>query len=734
MKKLRIIAMFLALAMTLSVFTMTSFATQTEGDTEEMPFTDVDADSWYYTYVKYVYGHNLFKGTSEDKFSPDMEMTRAMFVQLFANLDGADLSQYTETKFADVDMKEWYGPAVAWAEANSVVNGTSETTFSPADEITREQMCVLLVNYAKYADIDLTVEDPKETNFPDAEKISSWAKEAVEICAAAGIINGKGDGSVDPQGTASRAEVATLITNFHTKFFSEDELDMWFDHTTVKVARSDTTSSGKTTYTMYMAKNEIEACQVFLATEADRSGLTIEVTPFKNGSGAELTTEIFEEYYTKMDNGIYRPDALPPVQGEFSIKANQSKGFLIKAKTTADTAEGEYTAQVIVKEGGNVVKQADVKVNVWNFTLSDETACATAFGLGRYDIYVDHMQYESDDSVLYKAYYDYLLENRISAYYLPYDLTDPRADEYMSDPRVTSFCITGYHDNKNDDEIREIYSKLSQNEEWLDKAYFYYVDEPMESGKLNDLKNAGERLEKLYPGYNMIAPYFTNIDISADLDQIGFMSDYLTIWCAKVFAHTLPEDKDIQGVQKAQYLMTDEQVAKYGTFEERMAAEVAGGDKLWWYHCWEPVDPYANFDASRQGLNHRVTFWHQQMYDITGCLYFNVNCWYEGGMDQWRNLKQVNAGGNDVYGDGILIYSGEKYGIRGPIGSLRLEDIRDGIEDYQYLEMAKTLLGQDRVDEIISQVTTGVLHYIDDDDVFAQIRIELGNALEAASK
>ena len=103
-------------------------------------------------------------------------------------------------------------------------------------------------------------------------------------------------------------------------------------------------------------------------------------------------------------------------------------------------------------------------------------------------------------------------------------------------------------------------------------------------------------------------------------------------------------------------------------------------------------------------------------------------------MDQWRNLKKVNAGGQDVYGDGILIYSGTKYGIRGPIGSLRLEDIRDGIEDYQYLEMAKDLLGQEEVDEIIAQVTTGVLHYIDDDDVFAQIRIELGNALENASK
>ena len=147
-----------------------------------------------------------------------MIMTRAQFVQLFANLDGADLSEYTETKFEDVDMNEWYGPAVAWAEANGVVNGTSETTFSPSEEITREQMCVLIVNYAEYADIDLSVEEPKDTEFTDADRISEWAAAAVESCAEAGIINGTGDGTFNPLGTADRASVATLITNFCTAF------------------------------------------------------------------------------------------------------------------------------------------------------------------------------------------------------------------------------------------------------------------------------------------------------------------------------------------------------------------------------------------------------------------------------------------------------------------------------------------------------------------------------------
>ena len=179
------------------------------------PFTDVAEDAWYYDYVAYVYRNNLFLGTSDTTFEPDTVMTRAMFVRLLANYEGVDFTQYedAELPFTDVDMDEWYGTAVAWAYENEVVLGTSDTTFNPGDEITREQMCLMLVNYMNYKEITLEGSD-KEVSFTDADKIADWAKDAVELCAAAGIVQGPGDGSFNPQGTASRAEVATLITNF----------------------------------------------------------------------------------------------------------------------------------------------------------------------------------------------------------------------------------------------------------------------------------------------------------------------------------------------------------------------------------------------------------------------------------------------------------------------------------------------------------------------------------------
>ena len=191
-----------------------SYTLTVHGTGQEMrpSFTDVPSDAWYTPYVEFAVSHSLFKGTSETTFSPDMAMSRAMFVQLFANLDGVNLSGYTSTPFSDAPLSSWYGPAVAWAAQNGVVNGTSPTTFAPDDEITREQMCVLIINYAKYKGI--TLNETKTVTFSDASNISSWARDAVEVCANAGIINGAGDGTFNPSGTASRAEVATLMANF----------------------------------------------------------------------------------------------------------------------------------------------------------------------------------------------------------------------------------------------------------------------------------------------------------------------------------------------------------------------------------------------------------------------------------------------------------------------------------------------------------------------------------------
>ncbi len=216
MKKMRWLSGLLALVMLAAAFIVPSAAAG-------LPFEDVPEDSWYYSYVSYAYENKLFNGTSDKTFEPQTAMTRAMFVRLMANYDGVDLSEgYTTSPFNDVEEDSWYFSAVSWAAENHVVSGTSATTFNPNDAITREQMCLLLLNYAEYAEI--TFEEKAETvTFSDEAEISSWAAAAVEVCQKAGIVSGKGDGRFDPKGTASRAEVATLLTNFHMDYADNEE-------------------------------------------------------------------------------------------------------------------------------------------------------------------------------------------------------------------------------------------------------------------------------------------------------------------------------------------------------------------------------------------------------------------------------------------------------------------------------------------------------------------------------
>jgi len=506
-------------------------------------------------------------------------------------------------------------------------------------------------------------------------------------------------------------------------------LDMWFDHVSKKTKQADTKSTGMYYYHMYMAKNEIEGCQ-FLVSPSANAMIDAKVTDFVNADGDVLECELFyEHYFVLKDYKTRMPDALPPMTEPIEVKAGTSQGFYFKTKTTPETKAGDYTATVTVLVDGKEVNRGTVTLTVWDFTLSEDTGFDTAIDISQYGIYSSHNLPEGDGGELYRIYYDFMLENRVASYTLPYDILDERVDEYLDNPRVTAFMIGGdYNGNNTDPEkIKAIYEKLSKNPEWFDKGFFYYVDEPTEMGKLNQLKAAGEKLEALYPGYQMISPFFFNINIGDGRDQFEFMSDYLRIWCTKVNAWTDPYT-DVPG---AVHMMDQYQVAKYGDYASRVAKEVEGGDKNWVYYCWEPVEPYTMFDASHDTIEERVAMWQAMDNDVTGLLYFTATEW-TGQM--WRSLDKLNAGGQIVYGDGILIYPGYKYGVHGPISSMRFESLRDGIEDYMYLDMAKRyvadgLMDQDMYDEIMNIVTVDVLNWCDDSDVFYDTRVALGNLL-----
>ncbi len=174
-----------------------------------LPFTDVPADRWSYPYIKQLYDAGVVSGTSATTFEPTANVTRAQFVTMIAGLAGADVSGYASGPFDDVQTGSWYAPYVNWAAASGIVSGTSATTFEPAAEISRQDMAVMLYNYAQQAGVQL--KQTTVTPFTDEGSIAAYALPAVQALHSAGVISGMPDGSFQPQATTTREQACVVL-------------------------------------------------------------------------------------------------------------------------------------------------------------------------------------------------------------------------------------------------------------------------------------------------------------------------------------------------------------------------------------------------------------------------------------------------------------------------------------------------------------------------------------------
>ena len=516
----------------------------------------------------------------------------------------------------------------------------------------------------------------------------------------------------------------------------EDKM-IWFEHSFTKVLH-DSKYSGKDTYKIYMAKNEYESCQYVVKLDQDTDELRLELSPFTDKAGNTLEAVILEEYYLEVasyldasSDFVEYPDPVVPIEDDytFSADADCAVPFMIRLHTTANTPAGDYSATIKLISEDNVLFENTISVHVWNFTYSDSKACTTAAGISYGDIKTKHnIETDEEWNAMYIKYYEFLLDYCISAYDLPCNILSQEADKYMSDPRISSFKIP-YSDN--DDTIIAYYEKLKTNPEWMKKGYFYPLDEPTNPEMYYQLEGRILRLDKLFPGNQVCVPFFVDPIMYEETDSVEYMKELIDIWCPKAYCF---EDKNIyydaankKDISKEYYDMG------YKPFAQRMNENRKSGDKVWWYVCWEPGDPYANLFVDMAGINHRILFWQQKKYDVDGFLYWQVNHWGSVN-DPWTDMSTVKWINDFVYGDGSLLYNGNKVGIDGPVASLRLEAVRDGIEDFELLTMAQSTLGEKAVDKIISKCVTSVSKYTKDGDKLMKYRIQIGNELEKAMK
>ena len=181
--------------------------------TGELPFKDV-AGYWALSFIRRAYTDGLMNGVSSDRFAPDEKLNRAMVVTMLYRLAGEPFVS-TGRSFSDVPEDSWYAKSVAWASKNGIVNGIGNDQFAPLENITREQLAAMLYRYAQYCKYDVSVgEDTNILSYSDAQEISAYAFSAIQWACGAGLMQGRTESTIVPQGTATRAEAAAIFVRF----------------------------------------------------------------------------------------------------------------------------------------------------------------------------------------------------------------------------------------------------------------------------------------------------------------------------------------------------------------------------------------------------------------------------------------------------------------------------------------------------------------------------------------
>ncbi len=467
-------------------------------------------------------------------------------------------------------------------------------------------------------------------------------------------------------------------------------------------------------YDIFLARNEREACQIVMRSNKDSgSDYRLEFSEFTNEDGQVLESQIYLEHYinctTDKDYGTY-PDALEPISRDkvITLRHNVNWPFYIEVRAGENTPAGQYKAQIKVtrlRGDGELQLITEVSATVWDFSLPVTPTMDTAFGLNRTYIQKVHNTASNPAKTqeLYEKYYEFLVDHKISPYAIPVDILSDQADAYMSDPRIKSFIIPY---PANDAKLQEYYAKVSSNPDWKKKGYFYPIDEPSGLEAYARYDTITDRLDRLCPGYNMVTPF----------GGVKFTADGQTYYPARL-------------QQKSNIVCPISQDYSNKEFRALIDERRADGSKIWWYICCvpNPDTKYANIFTQSDGIEGRLLMWQQKKLDINGLLYWDTTYW-NYVVNPWASAWTTPWTGNDTFGDGSLLYNGPD----GPYPSLRLKYVSDGIEDFEYLTMAKELFGNDYIMKKIDKVTNSLEDYTRDDSLLAKVRLEIGKDLEKA--
>ena len=189
-----------------------------------LPFIDVPEGQWYYDDVRFVYENGLFAGVSETEFRPAGTMQRNMMTTVLHRLAGEPEVSWSPI-FSDIPDGQWYTAGTVWCARLGIVNGVGDGLFAPLGIVTRQQIAVMLYNYAVKEAGQTADERGDLSAFSDADTVASWAREAVSWAVGAGIINGNDDGTLRPENGAQRVQVAAMVHRFQNWLEAQESQD-----------------------------------------------------------------------------------------------------------------------------------------------------------------------------------------------------------------------------------------------------------------------------------------------------------------------------------------------------------------------------------------------------------------------------------------------------------------------------------------------------------------------------
>ena len=515
-------------------------------------------------------------------------------------------------------------------------------------------------------------------------------------------------------------------------------------------------------------KNENDGAQLMISTESFINSFDFEL-PDVSGSNGTITKDHFSvsaAYYMNVDfsneryalSGFY-PDALIPLYNyKFRrlnfIEENRNQALYINLKTTKDTHAGNYTGVGKLHLDDDVI-DIPFEVTVYDATMPDAVHQNAQFGIW-YDE-IANGEKKNASSEMNMTYYDFLLEKRIAPMDFPSEKKntfDMFIENYINlvvkDDKNAGIRLPIIWSNYSTSRVNSLLEKMIQKNISLrnegdasinlfNKCYFYIDDEPTASqyevvrGHDKDIYDAKVSLAAKY---NLATDY---PDVYASLMQVPNV-------VTREFNAELVATEEQGGIQtwcpQVQHFQTEQ---ARQTYRERQAShEREGGEHVWWYTCIDPQSPYPNYHLDANLILSRVLSYLQCDYNVEATLFWNV-CYYSKithGVTTPRDIWNDPISWENCASDGMLVYPGYTFGIKGPITTLRLESLLAGNEEYEYLWMINEKVQEYNAVHNTSYVTNTLLadYYSQlftnmiiglDVDVFEDVRIQLLELLEA---